>query len=148
MLRELVDYLGATFLHADMGAGTFRNQTFIRTRSAFAVISDGFLVDVALLAGALLAGVAIGLAAGTIQAVRPRSPVARIIAVVTAFVLSSPVYWLGLVVLLFFAPGVGSVAEIPFLSTIGAYRPPGEDLLAFVRALWLPSLIVAAPLAA
>ena len=148
MLRELVDYLGATFLHADLGAGTFQNQTSIRTRGAFAVISDGFLVDVALLTGALLSGVLLGLAAGTVQAVRPRSPVARVISVLTAFVLSSPVYWLGLLVLLFLAPGVGSVAEIPFLSTIGCYKPPGEDPVAFLQALWMPCLIVSAPLAA
>ena len=148
ILRELADYLGATFLHADMGAGSFRNQTFIRTRGAFEVIRDGFLVDVALLAGALLAGVLLGLAAGTVQAMRPRSPLSRAISVVTAFVLSSPVYWLGLIVLLLFAPGVGSVAEIPFVSTVGAYRSPAEDPVAFVRSLWLPCLIVSAPLAA
>jgi peptide/nickel transport system permease protein len=148
ILRELVDYLGATFLQADMGAGTFRNETFIRTRGAFEVIADGFLVDVALLGGALVAGVLIGLMAGTFQAMRPRSAVSRGISVMTAFVLSSPVYWLGLIVLLFFAPGVGSVAEIPFLSTVGGYRPPGEDPAAFVQSLWLPCVIVSAPLAA
>ena len=148
IVRELVDYLGATFLHADMGAGSFRSATFIRTRGAFEVIADGFLVDVALLGGALLSGVLIGLAAGTVQAMRPRSALSRVISVVTAFVLSSPVYWLGLLMLLFFAPGVGSVAEIPFLSTVGGYRPPSDDPTAFVRSLWLPCLIVAAPLAA
>ncbi|MET0816750.1 MAG: ABC transporter permease [Solirubrobacteraceae bacterium] len=148
MLRELFDYLAATFLHADLGSGNFQNQTFIRTRSAFSVISDGFLVDVALLGGALVSGVLIGLAAGAVQAVWPRSFASRAIAVVTAFMLSSPVYWLGLLVLLFFAPGIGSVAEIPFLSTVGGYRSPGDDPVAFVQSLWLPCLIISAPLAA
>ncbi len=147
ILRELVDYLGATFLHADMGAGSFRSDTFIRTRGAFEVVADGFLIDVALLGGALVAGVLIGLLGGTVQAMRPHSALSRGISVVTAFLLSSPVYWLGLIVLLFFAPGVGSVAEIPFISTIGGYRPPAEDPVAFVRSLWLPCLIVSAPLA-
>jgi ABC-type dipeptide/oligopeptide/nickel transport system permease component len=148
ILRELVDYLGATFLHADVGAGAFRSDTFIRTRGAFDVIADGFLVDVALLGGALVAGVLAGLLAGTVQAMHPHSALSRVIAVATAFVLSSPVYWLGLIVLLFFAPGVGSVAQIPFLSTIGGYRGPGQDPVAFVQSLWLPCLIVSAPLAA
>ena len=148
ILRELVAYLGATFLHADTGTGTFQADTFIRTRSAFEVIADGFLVDVALLGGALVIGVLIGLAAGTVQAMHPRSHVSRVIAVLTAFVLSSPVYWLGLIVLLFFAPGVGSVAEIPFLSTVGGYRSPGQDPVAFLQSLWVPCLIVCAPLAA
>ena len=109
-----------------MGAGAFRSETFNRTRGAFDVIADGFLVDVALLGGALVAGVVAGLLAGTVQAMHPHSALSRVISVATAFVLSSPVYWLGLIVLLFFAPGVGSVAEIPFLSTIGGYRPPGR----------------------
>ena len=148
MLRELFDYLGATFLHADLGSGNFQNQTFIRTRSAFSVISDGFIVDIALLGGALVAGVLIGLLAGAVQAVWPRSFASRAIAVMTAFMLSSPVYWLGLLMLLFFAPGIGSVAEIPFLSTVGGYRSPGDDPVAFVQALWLPCLIISAPLAA
>ena len=67
-----------------------------------------------------------GLLAGAVQATHPRSLVSRAIAVVTALALSAPVYWLGLVVLLLFAPGVGSVAEIPFLSTVDGYRAPGR----------------------
>ena len=50
--------------------------------------------------------------------------------------------------LLLFAPGLGSVAEIPFLSTINGYRAPAEDPVGFVHGLWLPALIVATPLAA
>jgi peptide/nickel transport system permease protein len=63
-------------------------------------------------------------------------------------VLSSPVYWLGLVVLLLFAPGVGFIAEIPFFSTVGGYRDPSDDPLRFLQAIWLPCLIVGAPLLA
>ena len=53
VLRELATYLSATFLHADLGSEDFRNDTFIRTRSAFEVVADGFLVDVYILTGAV-----------------------------------------------------------------------------------------------
>jgi ABC-type dipeptide/oligopeptide/nickel transport system permease component len=148
VLRELGTYLSATFLQANLGGETFQGGTFIRTRSAFEVIADGFLVDVYILTGALVLAVTIGLLAGTVQATRPRSTAARVISVLTAFVLASPVYWLGLGVLLLFAPGVGSIVEIPFLSTVGGYRAPSTDPLRFLRGIWLPCLIVGAPLLA
>lgn len=148
VLGELGTYLSATFLHADLGSDDFRSDTFIRTRSAFEVIADGFLVDVYILTGALLLAITIGLALGTLQATRPGSFASRAVSVLTAFVLASPVYWLGLGVLLLFAPGVGSIVEIPFLSTVAGYRPPSTDPLRFVQGIWLPCLIVGAPLLA
>ena len=148
LLSELATYLSATFLHADFGGASFQYDTFIRTRTAFEVVSDGFLVDVYLIAGAVLLAVTIGLLAGTLQATRPRSIASRVVSVVTAFVLSAPVYWLGLMALLLFAPGIGSIVEVPFLSTTGAYRPPQDDPLRFLEAVWLPCLIVGAPLMA
>jgi peptide/nickel transport system permease protein len=148
VLAELATYLSATFLQADFGGEAFRSDTFIRTRGAFEIVQEGFLVDVYLLGGALVLGVTIGLLAGTLQATRPRSAASRSVSVLTAFVLSSPVYWLGLMIVLLFAPGVGSVVEIPFLSTVGGYRSPSDDPMLFLKGIWLPCLIVGAPLAA
>jgi ABC-type dipeptide/oligopeptide/nickel transport system permease component len=119
-----------------------------RTRGALEIVQEGFLVDCYLLGGALLLGVLIGLLAGALQATRPGALGSRLIALVTALALSSPVYWLGLMLLLLFAPGVGSIAELPFLSTVSGYRDPSSDPLGFVRGLWLPALIVGTPLAA
>jgi peptide/nickel transport system permease protein len=148
VLAELGAYLRTTFLQADFGSDSFQYATYVRTRDAFEVVRDGFLVDCYLLGGALLLAVAIGLLAGTVQATRPRSYASRGIAVVTALALSSPVYWVGLMVVLLFAPGVGSIVEIGFLSTVSGYRPPSENPLRFLEGIWLPCLIVAAPLAA
>jgi peptide/nickel transport system permease protein len=148
VLGELADYLSATFLHGSAGSANFQSATYRRTRDALEVIQDGFVVDCYLLGGAILLGVLIGLSAGSVQATRPRAFVARVLEVLTAFGLSVPVYWLGLMVLLLFAPGLGSVAQIPFLSTVGAYRDPASDAIGFLRGLWLPALIVATPLAA
>jgi peptide/nickel transport system permease protein len=149
VLGELAAYLSATFLQADVGSGHFGGgETYVRTRTAFEVVKDGFLADLYILVGALASAIGLGILAGTVQAVRPRSAASRVIAVVTAFVLSAPVYWLGLCVVLLFAPGVGSVVEIPFLSTVNDYTPPSADPLAFLRSIWLPCVIVGAPLLA
>lgn len=148
LLRELGAYLSATFLQADAGSEAFRSDTFIRTRGALEVVKEGFLIDVYLLAGALILAVGVGLSAGALQATRPHSLAARVISVLTAFVLSAPVYWLGLAVLLLFAPGVGSVVEIPFLSTVDGYRPLSADPLGWLEGIWMPCLIIGAPLMA
>jgi len=148
LARQLLSYLGATFLHADVGGAAFQYGTFIRTRSAWDVVADGFLVDVYLLSGAILVAVVLGLLAGAIQATRPHSWASRVISLLVAVALSAPVYWVGLMVLLLFAPGVGSVAEIPFLSTVGGYHGPFEDPLRFVQGAWFPCLIIGSPLLA
>lgn len=148
LLEELGTYLQATIFQGDAGSETFLRETYRRTRTAFEVIEDGFMVDVYLLVGALVLAVTLGMLAGMVQATRPRSIASRVITVVTAVVLSSPVYWLGLIVLLLFAPGIGSVVQIPFLSTTNSYRPPTDDPLQFVQSIWLPCLIIGAPLLA
>jgi peptide/nickel transport system permease protein len=148
VLGELGSYLAAVFLQGELGSESFRNETFVRTRSALDVVMEGVLVDLYLLVGAIVSAVLIGIAAGAVQATRPRSLPARAIGAVTALALSVPVYWLGLVALLLFAPGVGSIAEVPFLSTVNAYRDPFDDPVGFLHGIWLPALIVGTPLAA
>jgi peptide/nickel transport system permease protein len=148
LLDQLWSYLAATFFHGSVGGNHFQSDTYVRTRTALQVVEEGFLVDLYLLAGALISAVAIGLLAGALQATHPRSAISRGIAVVTAIGLSSPVYWLGLIALLLFAPGIGSVAQIPFLSTVNGYRAPADDPVGFVRGIWLPCAIVGLPLAA
>jgi peptide/nickel transport system permease protein len=148
VLRELGSYLAAVILQGDVGEGTFRNQTFIRTQGALEIVRDGFLVDVYLLVGAIGFAVLAGLTAGTFQARHPRTPASRAITALTAFGLASPVYFVGLMLLLLFAPGSGAVAEVPFLSGVAAYRPPSADLGAFVHHIWMPAVIIGAPLAA
>ena len=146
--EELVSYLAAVFLQGDVGDDNFRSDTFIRTRGALEVVKDGFLVDLYLLIGAIGFAVLAGLVAGVLQATHPRSAVSRAITVLTALALASPVYFVGLMLLLLFAPGSGAVAEVPFLSGVAAYRAPSADLGAFVHHIWMPCVVIGAPLAA
>jgi peptide/nickel transport system permease protein len=148
LARELGAYLTATFMRLDLGEEAFRSDTFIRTRGALDVVAEGLAPDAQLMFGALAFGVGAGLAAGSVMAAAPRSLPARGLSVATAFVLSSPVYWLGFVVLILFAPGFGTLLEVPFVSRIGGYVPVTEDPLAWLHAIWLPCAIAGAPLAA
>ena len=147
VLAELGSYLAAVFLQGNIGSEAFRSDTYIRTQDALDVVMDGFLVDCYLLVLAIVLSVLIGLAAGAVQAARPHSLAARAIELVTVVAISAPVYWLGLVALLLFAPGIGSIAEVPFLSTVDGYRDPFDDPVRFLHGLWLPALIVGTPLA-
>ena len=59
-----------------------------------------------------------------------------------------PVYWFGSIVLVLFAPQSGYVFQIPFLSWYGGYVPFAHSPLRWLQSLWVPWLVLAAPLAA
>ena len=140
--KELPGYLSDTFLHQQLGDAP-QFQKPLRE-----VVLDGLPVDVALLVGGMVFGVAIGLATGLISGARRRSGVDRALNVGTAMAMSAPVYWYGFIVLTLFAPQSGYVVQIPFLSWYGGYVPFGEDPLRWLQSLWVPWLVLAAPLAA
>jgi peptide/nickel transport system permease protein len=66
----------------------------------------------------------------------------------TALQLSTPVFFQALLVLFYFSSNVSEFVRLPFLSGQGDYAPPGEDPLQFLRAMWLPWILAALPLAA
>jgi peptide/nickel transport system permease protein len=144
VLEQLGSYLAAVFLQGELGGGAFRNETFIRTRSALDVVMEGFLVDLYLLAGAIVLAVVIGLAAGTLQATHPRSPASRAIGALTALALSAPVYWLGLVALYLFDDSIG---RFPLLPGSGAYQQ-ATSIFGKAEALIMPWCVLAAAFAA
>jgi peptide/nickel transport system permease protein len=140
--KELPGYLSDTFLHQRLGhSAPFQ-------KSLRDVVLDGLPVDVALLVGGTVLGVAIGLATGLVSGGRRRSPADRALSIGTALAMSAPVYWFGFIVLTLFAPQSGSLVQIPFVSWYGGYVPFGEDPLRWRQSLWVPWLVLAAPLAA
>jgi len=139
---QLPGYLSDTFLHLELGdVPKFQ-------KSLHDVVLDGLPVDVALLVGGTLLGVAIGLATGVATGARRRSATDRALSVGSALALSAPVYWFGFIVLTLFAPQSGYLIQIPFVSWYGGYVSFGEDPLCWLQALWVPWLVLAAPLAA
>jgi peptide/nickel transport system permease protein len=139
---QLPGYLSDTFLHLDFGYAA----KFHKPRGQ--VLLDTMPVDIALLIGSLVCGVAIGLAAGLVGGARRRSPADRALAVGSAIGMSMPVYWFGAIVLVFFAPQSGNLLQIPFLSWYGGYVPFSDNPLRWLQSLWVPWLVLAAPLAA
>ena len=139
---QLPGYLSDTFLHLDFGYA----PKFHQPRGQ--VLLDTMPVDIALLIGSLVCGVAIGLAAGLVGGTRRRSATDRALAVGSALGMSMPVYWFGSIVLVLFAPQSGYVFQIPFLSWYGGYVPFAHSPLRWLQSLWVPWLVLAAPLAA
>lgn len=148
VLARLWEYVQATFLRVDLGAGGFQSATFRRSQDTLDFLADGFAADVWLLGGALVLGVLGGLAGGTVLARRPGTPGAWALNGLIAVFIASPVYWLGYVVLIALGPRTGAFVEVPFVSDVGDYVAPTEDPIGFLQAMWVPWLLAAAPLAA
>jgi peptide/nickel transport system permease protein len=104
-------------------------------------------VDLQLILGGMLLGTFLGIVAGRWSAAYPRRWSTRALRVAIAFLLSCPPYLLALVVLMWFSWNTGDY-KLPFVSGQGDYRPFGEDPLAFVKAMWVPWVCCALPLAA
>jgi peptide/nickel transport system permease protein len=138
----LADFLRRVFLELDLGrAGSISN------RPVTEVMAEGLPADVSLLVGGILFGVVAGVAAGTLCAARPRTLAARVVEALVALALVAPVFWLGLMGILLFAPGLGGPLSVPLFSEPGTYEPLTSDPIAWVRALWAPWIVLGMPLA-
>jgi peptide/nickel transport system permease protein len=140
--RYAWDYLVQTFWHLDLGISSTYDMPVA------AVIRETLPSDLAMVAGGVATGFALGLAGGLLCAIRPGSLLARAAHGLVLFVLSSPPYWLGFMMLIFFAPGTGYVLQIPFVSGLGEYVPLTREPLRWLQSLWVPWLLVGLPLAA
>ena len=139
---ELFTYLRDVFLHADFGIST--QQPFLPVRS---MLGDAIPADLSLLVGAMVVGSVMGVLGGTICARRPGTFVARVLQGLAAIFLCAPVYFVGFLVILLFAPSVGAPIPIP-LVTVNTYQGLGEDPAAWLRALLVPWFVAGLPLAA
>jgi peptide/nickel transport system permease protein len=139
---ELLDYLNRVFLHADLGSST--RPPFLPVRR---LLADALPADVALLVGAMVVGPALGIAGGMVCVRRQGTLVARLLGGLAAVVLCAPVYFVGFLVILLFAPSVGAPIPIPLVTT-NTYQPLSEDPFQWLRALLVPWLVAGLPLAA
>jgi peptide/nickel transport system permease protein len=105
-------------------------------------------VDVSLLVVGVLGGTLAGVAGGRWCATRPDTRRTQGLRALTAAQLSTPPFFQALVVLFFFSSNVSGFIRLPFLSGQGDYVPLGQDPIQFLKAMWLPWLLVALPLAA
>jgi peptide/nickel transport system permease protein len=59
----------------------------------------------------------------------------------------APVFWIGLMAILLFAPGVGGPLAVPLFSEPGTYEPLTSDPVAWLRSLLVPWIVLGIPLA-
>jgi peptide/nickel transport system permease protein len=112
-----------------------------------AMVRERVPVDLQLILGGMLLGTFLGIVVGRWCAAYPITWITRALRVAIAFLLSCPPYLLALMVLISFSWNSGDY-RLPFVSGQGDYRPFGEDPLAFLKAMWVPWLCCALPLAA
>jgi peptide/nickel transport system permease protein len=112
-----------------------------------AMMRDRVPADLQLIIGGMLLGTFFGIVAGRWCAAYPRTWITRALHVAIAFLLSCPPYFLALVVLVLFSWNTGDY-KLAFVSGQGDYRPFGADPLAFMKAMWVPWVCCALPLAA
>jgi len=133
------DYLKALVLHFDLG---FSYQSGQSVRS---LIADRLPATVSVVLGAAVLWLAIGIPLGILSALRPRSLFDRIAMGGALVFLSTPVFWLGLVVLYLFADDIGKWPILPGANSyVGLTENPGK----WFTSLLLPWLTLAAGFAA
>jgi peptide/nickel transport system permease protein len=139
---ELLSYHERVFFHLDFGIS--QQQPF---QPVATLLADALPADVALMAGALVVGVLLGVAGGVACAQRPGTLLARALDGAAAVFLCAPVYFVGMLVILIFGPSVGGPIPV-FLVAPGTYAGLFEDPLAWLRALAVPWVVAGLPLAA
>ncbi len=92
-------------------------------------------------------GVVTGLAGAVFCATRPRSLATRFVEMLGVLFYSLPAYLFGFGILLLFEPSFG-LLPLPYFFHPLDYEAPLEDPWVFVRAMLVPWIVVAAPLAA
>ena len=108
---------------------------------------DGILVDLMLLAGGIAFAVVFGVLGGLWCASRPRTRSARTLEGLASVLYCTPVYVVGLGLLLLFAPPFG-LLDLPYFFDPDSYAPPLQDPWDFVRSMILPWVVVGAPFGA
>ena len=141
-LRDLRAWLEQLLLHGNLGESSWSRVDMTE------VIRWGLPADLTMLFGGLALGLAGGVAAGLLAVAHPRSALQRCMDVVAALGVSMPIYWMGFVVLILFAHNSGLIVMVPFVSGQADYEELPSDPLAFVKALWVPIVVVSAPVAA
>jgi peptide/nickel transport system permease protein len=131
------------FIDRDFGRFCF----MVGCPSANDIVGRCWTIDVMLILGTLVFGIAGGVAGGVWCATRPRSLAARFLEGTSTVLFCVPVYVVGFGLLLLFAPPFGLFPFQP-LFELHLYISPFHEPVTFLRAMLIPWLVTAAPLAA
>jgi len=137
------DPLAPVFLHLDFG----RACSHYGCPPVKDIWGRYWQADVYLLAGGIVLGVAAGISGAVFCATRPRSFATRAAETLGVVFYSLPAYLFGFGILLLFEPSFG-LLPVPYFFHPIDYEAPLEDPGLFVRAMVVPWIVTAAPLAA
>jgi peptide/nickel transport system permease protein len=143
VLRQVGDFMVRTYLHFDWG-----NTGPPAYQSELDRLLQGLPTDLTLCLSGMVLGAVLGIVGGSIAARHPRTVRSRLLMGASAVALSTPPYLFGFAVLLLFAPHTGYLIQIPLVSELSDYRRLSEGPWAWVKAMWVPSLVVSLPVAA
>jgi peptide/nickel transport system permease protein len=131
-------------LHFDFGqACGWPGCPSIRTMWTRGAAADGWL-----LGGAILIGVGAGVGGGLLCARRPRSRITRFVEGAGMLAICTPVYLVGLTLILVFNPVFGMIPVKALFDADGnAYAAPWVNPWGWLQTLLIPWLVAAAPIA-
>jgi peptide/nickel transport system permease protein len=136
---QFFDYMKGIFLHFDLGYSFYSNA------SVRGLIADRLPATLSLAAGAIAIWLLVGVAVGTVSAVRRGTLLDRSAMGTALLFISAPEYWLGMLALFLFASDIG---RLPLLPGAGSYVGLQADPGRWLTSLILPWLALAATFAA
>lgn len=136
---QYIHYMGRLILHWDFGY-SYQNNIPVKQQ-----IFDRLPATASLAIGAAVVWLIIGIAVGTISAIRRRTMFDRVAMGGALVGISAPVYWLGLLSLFLFANDIGKIKIFP---GSGSYVPLSQDPVKWFTSLIMPWFVLAASFAA
>jgi peptide/nickel transport system permease protein len=156
-IRGTPEYLFNGFIRGDFGVtfgGGCRPEDVVKPCASYPageiddLLRERVPIDVQLMLGGVLLGALMGVLGGRYCALHPGTLAARGLHVVNAILLSCPPYFLAFMILIWFSHNSGTVIRLPFISGQGDFMPFTDNPLRYLKAMWVPWLLCALPLAA
>jgi peptide/nickel transport system permease protein len=137
--ERFLDYIRAVFLHFDFGYSYYSRQ------SVLSLIVGRLPATLSLIVGAALLAILVAVPLAMISAIRRGAVLDRVAMSAARALVSTPAFWLGLVMLALFARDVG---DLPILPGANAYVPLTVSPVRWFTSLLLPWLVLATTQAA
>jgi peptide/nickel transport system permease protein len=135
VIVQFWDYMKEIFLHFRFGYSYYNSESVLQ------LIKERLPATISLTVGATVLWIISGIPVGVVSALRRRSWMDRAAMGAALVAISAPTFWLGLVLLFFFAEDIGKVHILP---GAGSYVGLTSDPVKWFTSLILPWITLAA----